>query len=65
MTNLYLICVPCQIIYFIATIYDSIAMQAGARRVLPEFSKLSGSTFGIVHNICVLPDNLFYYVRLL
>ncbi len=60
-TNLYLICVHCQIIYFIMTNYDSIAMQSGAIRVFPELSKLSGSTFGIVHNVCVLPNNLFYY----
>ncbi len=65
MTNLFLICVPCQIIYFIATIYDSIAMQAGARRVFSGFSKLTGSTFGIVHNICVLSNNLLYYDRFL
>ncbi len=47
------------------TMYDSIAMQSGALRVFPEFSKLSGSTVGIVHNICVLPNNLFYFVRFL
>ncbi len=43
------------------TIYDSIVMQSGARRVFSGISKLSGSTFGIVLNICVLPNNLFYY----
>ncbi len=47
------------------TNYDSIAMQTGARRVFSVFSKLSGSTFGIVHNIGVLPNNLFYYDHLL
>ncbi len=47
------------------TNYDSIAMQIGARRVFSGFSKLTGSTFGIVHNVCVLPNNLLYYVRVL
>ncbi len=47
------------------TTCDSTAMQSGAIRLFPEFSKLSGSTFGIVHNICVLPNKLFYYVRVL
>ncbi len=64
-TNLFLICVSCRIIYFIATIYDSIVMQTGARRVFSGFSKLSGSTFGIVHNICILPNDLLYYDRFL
>ncbi len=62
-TNLSLICVPCH--YFIMTNYDSIAMHTGARCVFSGFSKLTGSTFGIVHNICVLSNNLLYYDRFL
>ncbi len=60
-----IIFVSCRIINFIATIYDSIVMHSGARRVFSGISKLSGSTFGIVHHICVLPNNLFYFVRVL
>ncbi len=47
------------------TTYDSIAMQCGASRVFSGFPKLSGSPFGIVHHICVLPNNLFNYVPVL
>ncbi len=45
------------------TINDSIAMVQWCKVRFSGFSKLSGSTFGIVHNICVLPNDFLYFVR--